>query len=76
MVMTIVMEDAAAKLGHADQLLLQQLRISALLYADDTLLLSANTASVQRLLAAVKEAGAAFGLQLHSDKFQLLSIRS
>ena len=58
MTMTVIMEDATAKLPEADQQLIKTHRLASLLYADDTLLLGANPKSVERFLAAVQEAGA------------------
>ena len=49
--------------------------MTELLYADDTLLISVNGKSVQRYLAAVSEAGGAYGLSLHWGKLQLLRAR-
>ena len=76
MVMTVVLEDAVARLGEADQLLIQRHTLAALLYADDTLLLGWGAASVQRFLVAVQSAGATFGLQLHEKKFQLIGVNA
>ena len=74
MCMTIVMKDAAESLSNADQTLLQNHELAALLYADDTLLLGRDAAGVQRYLDAVERAGSNLGLQLHADKFQLIQI--
>ena len=76
MTMTIVMEDAVANLRSGNQQFIKNHRLKALLYADDTLLLGACPASVERFLAAVEVSGAAFSMQLHADKFQLLQVGS
>ena len=76
MTMTIVMEDAVANLPSGDQQFIKNHCLTALLYADDTLFLGAFPASVERFLAAVEVSGAAFGMQLHADKFQLLQVGS
>ena len=76
MLMTVVMVDAAAKLPNEDQAALAQGSLAELLYADDTLLLSVSTSTLERFLAAVSKAGATYGLELHWGKLQLLRIRS
>jgi hypothetical protein len=73
MVMSVVMQDAALKLGPLDQQLLASTRLGAILYAGDTLLFD-SAESVTRLLATVADAGAAVGLKLHPDKSQLLAV--
>lgn len=76
MLMTVVMVDVAAKLPDEDQAALAQGSLAELLYADDTLLLSVSASTLERFLAAVSEAGATYGLELHWGKLQLLRIRS
>ena len=76
MLMTVLMYDAAQSLPENDRKLLLSGDLAELLYADDTLLLSVSSDSLQRFLAAVSEAGAAYGLQLHWGKFQLLQVRT
>ena len=46
-----------------------------MLYADDTLLLGVEEASLQRFMVAVAEVGATYGLQLHWGKLQQLYVR-
>ena len=72
MLMTIVMQDAVAMLPAEDRAKIEKHDLAAVLYADDTLLLGRDAPSVQRLLSAIQETGAMFGLELHADKFQIL----
>ena len=72
--MSIVMDDAFAQLPKADKRKVADGSMSALLYVGDALLLGNNRASLERLLAAVRAAGAPFGLELHADKFQFLQV--
>ena len=74
MVMTVIMEDAAASLQGDDRRSFDAGMLSSLLYADDTLLLATSPKKLERFLAAVQREGSKFGLQLHADKFQLLSV--
>ena len=74
MIMTVVMEGAFSKLTAADKKCVADGALSALLYADDTLIIGTKPKSMEHFLAAVQEAGASFGLQLHGDKFQLIQI--
>ena len=73
--MTIVMQDAESQLTATDRQSLTQHNLGALLYADDTLLFGRNGAAVQRFLRAVQASGAAFGLELHAKKFQLVQAK-
>jgi hypothetical protein len=76
MIMTIIMSDARDQLTNADKELLEKGCLAELLYADDTLLLSVSSCSLERYLAAVAVSGARFGLELHPSKFQLMQIRT
>ena len=67
---------AVALLNEEDRELLKRGCLAELLYADDTLLLSVNPASLERFLVAISETGAKYGLQLHMGKFQLLQVRA
>ena len=75
MLMTVVMEDAVAKLGDEDKKLHDRGALASVLYADDTLLVRVSTQSLQRFLGAVAESGARCGLQFHWGKFQLVQVR-
>ena len=76
MLMTIVLEDATDELTPADKQLFTTGQSATLLYAEDTLLMGVNSASLQSLLEAVSKAGGKYGLELHTGKFQLLQIRT
>jgi len=75
MLMSVLMQDAEDKLPPEDQELLRQGSLAELLYADDTLLLSVSAKSLERFLVAVSNAGAAYGLELHWGKLQLIKVR-
>ena len=69
------MHDVNDNLCEEDRKLLKSGDLSELLYADDTLIMSVSASSLQRFLKLVSEAGAAYGLELHLGKFQLLNVR-
>ena len=73
--MTVPMSDAQAKLPQSDKDRAATGILASLLYADDTLLLGVEEASLQRFMAAVAEVGATYGLQLHWGKLQQLNVR-
>ena len=75
MLMSVLMKDAVDRLPEGDKDLLREKRLAELLYADDTLLLGVSSGSLQRFLEAVSDAGAAYGLELHMGKLQLLNVR-
>ena len=74
MVMTVIVHDAVARLEPRARQLYDTGVMSELLYADDTLLISEDSQSLESMLFAIEAAGASFGLVLHSDKFQLMKI--
>ena len=76
LLMTVVVHDAVGQLGEDDQRLHQRGKLATLLYADDTLLAGESGPPLQRLLDAISRTGAAYGMELHWKKFQLLQIRS
>jgi hypothetical protein len=75
MLMTVLMEDALGKLPDGDKELAARGVLANLLYADDTLLLGVEGKSVQRYLEAIVKVGAAYGLELHWGKLQLINAR-
>jgi hypothetical protein len=75
MLMTVVMADAVSMLPDADKELVDKHELAALLYADDTLLIGVHQDKVEKILAAIEQSGANFGLELHANKFHLLNIR-
>ena len=75
MLMSVIMNDAVENLEHADKAMYKKGLLATLLYADDTLPIGVSDTALQRLLEAVAEAGASCGLELHWDKFQLISVR-
>ena len=74
MLMTVVMEDVRSELSGIDAQRYEKGELSWLLYADDTILVGNEAASVERLLVHIQNVGLRFGLQLHPDKLQLLQI--
>jgi len=74
MLMTIIMKDATSGLSEAAQHSLAKGSLSAVLYADDTLLISSSGAHLQEFLDSVAKVGSNYGLQLHWSKFQLLQV--
>ena len=75
-VMSVVMTDAVALLPPLAKAAYDEDRLSDLVYADDTLLIGSSTVHLHSFLEAVRQAGAYFGLELHSGKFQLLQVQT
>ena len=75
MIMSVLMNDAAAQLNAEDQQQLQKGLLAELLYADDTLLLGVSAQSLERFLVAVSAEGGKYGLELHYGKLQLMQVR-
>ena len=75
MLMSVLMVDAVGLLSPSDQEFVRSGSLAELLYADDTLLLSADAQSLQRFLRSVSAAGATYGLELHWGKLQLMRVR-
>jgi hypothetical protein len=75
MVVSVLAQDAAEILPEAARRMYEESRLSMLLYADDTLLIGASADGLQDFLSAVATTGAKYGMELHWDKFQLLSVR-
>ena len=73
--MSVLVEDAVASMPPEDRTPQARQEWEIILYADDTLLISSSSKRLQRLLMAVAEAGADYGMELHWGKFQLLQIR-
>ena len=72
--MTVVMADAVREVPEATRKAHEQGSLSALLYADDTLLVGDSAEHVQNLLLSVAEVGKRYGMELHWDKFQFLRV--
>lgn len=75
MVMSVIMEDSIQQLPQEDKDSLKNRSLATILYADDTLLVGSSQQALTRMLAAVADTGAQYGLQLHWGKFQLLNVR-
>ena len=75
MVMSVIMFDARLELKDEWQALFDRGGLAALLYADDTLLISVSQQALQAFLDAVAAVGGRFGLELHWGKFQLIEAR-
>jgi hypothetical protein len=75
MVMSVLAGDAVEILPDVSRRMYDESRLSMLLYADDTLLIGASADGLQDFLTAVAATGAKYGMELHWDKFQLLSVR-
>jgi hypothetical protein len=73
--MTVLLEDATATLGTKAQNARKRGDLAEILYADDTLLVGVDPRLVEEYLAAICKEGSKYGMELHSDKFQLLCVR-
>ena len=72
-VMTVLMHDAVQLLGTEARSAYDRGDLADLVYADDTLLVGVADRHLNEFLAAVQQTGMHYGLELHADKFQLLS---
>ena len=74
-VMSAVMHDAVAMLSPPARAAYDRGDLADVVFADDTLLVGANSKFVTEFIRVVAAAGRAIGLELHEDKFQLLQVR-
>jgi len=74
MLMTVIRKDAEAELSPSSQEVIKAGSLSALLYADDTLIMGSSSERLQEFLDSVSKAGGRYGLSLHWSKFQLLQV--
>ena len=72
--MTIVTQDSVDLLSPKGGMKYSQGSLEAVLYVDDTLLMSVNSSSLQELQDKVAAVGARYGMELHWSKFQLMQI--
>ena len=76
MLMTVLMHDAKRMLrsspGYSEK---EQYQIQELLYADDTLLVHADPATIQLYMECVRAAGRNYGLSLNWQKLEHMPIR-
>jgi hypothetical protein len=72
--MSVIIKDSVDLLGSEGKAKYSNGSLEAVLYADDTLLMSASSACLQELLDRVAEVGARYGMELHWSKFQLLQV--
>ena len=76
LVMTVVLEDSIRALKPEDQAKYNKGDLSALLYADDTLLIGGAENSLQHFLDSIANVGSKFGFELHWGKFQFMRVRN
>ena len=74
-VMSALMHDAVGMLGAQAKAAYDRGDLSDIAFADDTLLLGVSQMHMSEFLAAVANAGARYGMDLHYQKFQLLSVQ-
>ena len=75
-VMTVLMNDAVESLGEEARSAYAKGDLADLVYADDTLLVGVADKHLSEFLAAVQKVGTHYGMELHGEKFQLLSTDS
>ena len=73
--MTALMQDAISSLSPEARNAYERSDLADLAYADDTLLFGVSARHVQELLHRVASGAQHYGLELHSDKFQLIQVR-
>ena len=72
--MTIIMHDAVSALASAPSEAYKDGRLYDVLYADDTLLLGTSAKDVEAFAASIERIGGTYGMMLHWNKTQALSI--
>ena len=75
MVMTVLLHDAVGMLSPPARAEYNKGALSDVVYADDMLLVGVASRHLEEYLAAVQRAGHRYGMDLHADKFQLVSSR-
>ena len=75
MTMTVLMHDAVSNLDAPSAAAYEKGDLADIVYADDTLLLATSDGHLQEFLSRVADAGKLYGMELHWDKFQLLSVQ-
>ena len=75
MLMSVLITDAQGKLRTDHGVVLPPDAFNELLYADDTLLIGAHGAAMQKYLECIMELGAEYGLELNWKKVELLRAR-
>ena len=75
MTMTILMHDAVSNLDVPSAVAYEKGDLADIVYADDTLLLATCDSHLQEFPSRVADAGKLYGMELHWDKFQLLSVQ-
>ena len=74
MAMTVLLHDAVQMLSSDARNAYEKGSLGDLVYADDTLLIGIEDHHVAEYLHAVEQAGQRYGMELHADKFQLISV--
>jgi len=74
--MTVLLHDAVAMLPDGARKAYDAGELSECVYADGTLLIGTSDAYLCDFLAAVAAAGRRYGMELHSQKFQVLPVRA
>ena len=69
------MHDAVSNLVVPSAVAYEKGDLADIVYADDTLLLATCDSHLQEFLSRVADAGKLYGMELHWDKFQLLSVQ-
>ena len=73
--MTVLMHDAVSNLDAPSAAAYEKGDLADIVYAHDTLLLATSDGHLQEFLSRVADAGKSYGMELHWDKFQLLSVQ-
>ena len=71
--MSVLLQDAVDILNAATSAEYAKGDLADVLYADDTLLLGVKEQHLEEFLRAIHEAGRRYGMELHYDKFQLIT---
>ena len=72
-VMSVLLEDAVGSLSASARAAYEAGDLADLVYADDTLIIGIKDEYLNEYLRAVQLAGNRYGMELHAQKFQLLS---
>ena len=74
--MSVLLEDARARLQHHHGVWLPQESLNELLYADDTLFIGAHGRKIEKYLSCSVDIGSEYGLEMNWSKVELMRVQS
>ena len=73
--MSVLIHDAVSLLSPSAKAAYDRGNLADLVYADDTMLLGISAEHLSEYLRAVKLVGERYGMELHTGKFQMISVQ-